>query len=346
MGFRKGNSFPKSKLLSGFSSKLFLLLLTTVVCVIFAELALRYIVKIPLPSFKFQLKYPQLFEEYDAFGYRLHPSREMHYRYPPDSPVEIKITSNADGFRSSRELEQRDERKRIMIIGDSFVFGDGVEEQDRFSNILETLEPNWRIDNLGMTGFGPDLMLRAFESVGLALTPQIAVFCMYTDDFRRVRPYYAGVGFKIPRYKLESGKLITIPYPEKSLLHESAIYHSIRHIYWTKSDAIYRLNEAILDRFLSLAHAHQIQPVIIFLPGRGDKSWDKERRFWLKNYSQQHSVPFNDFTDLVHSYKRKDVFIYNNPHLNSRGHQIVAEALYQFLDQQLLNDFHEHANND
>jgi len=338
MKFHGGNRSSRFNRLSGFSSKILLLLLSTVFCIIVAELFLRYVVKIPLPTFKFQLKYPQLFEKYDAFGYRLWPSREMHYHYPPDNPREIKITSNSDGFRSIREFEQKDERKRIMIIGDSFVFGDGVEEQERFSNILENLEPNWRVDNLGMTGFGPDLMLRAFKSVGLKLHPKIVVWCMYTDDFRRVRLYYSGVGFTIPRYKLESGKLITVPYPKKSLLDKSAIYHSIRHIYWTKTDAVYQLNEAIMDNFLSLARLYQFRVVIIFLPGKADKPWDKERRFWLRRYANKHGVSFKDFTEVIHSHRRRDVFIRNNPHLNAVGHRITAEALYQFLNDNVMGN--------
>ncbi len=313
-----------------------LLISSTVISILTGELVFRYVIAIPIPSFQFQLKYPHLFQPYDAHGYRLWPSREMYYRYPPDSPKEIKITSNSYGFRSSREFSGQDERIRILLVGDSFVLGDGVEQDERFSNILEKLEPDWRVENLGMTGFGPGLMLRAFENVGLICNPDVVVWCMYTDDFRRVRPYYKGVGFRIPRYKLESGNLVTRPYPKRMFLDKSAIYHALRHVYWTKTDAIYELNEAILDKFLSFVKPQQFQPVIIFLPGRGDKSWDKERRFWLKRFAEKKGVPFKDFTNVIHSYKRRELFIRKNPHFNPRGHQVTAETLHAFLKQNVI----------
>ena len=167
-------------------------------------------------------------------------------------------------------------------MGDSYLFGDGGEENERFSNVLETIKPAWRMDNLGMVGYGPDLMLRALEVVGLKLKPTLVVFCMYTDDFRRVRPDYAGTGFLIPRYKVESGQLVSIPYPKPHLWDRLSLSVAANKILWNYTSWQWQLNQAILDRFEKLAEQQPFRSAIIFLPGRDDTKGDKERRAWLK----------------------------------------------------------------
>jgi hypothetical protein len=279
---------------------------------------------------------PELYAPFEPYGYRLWPSRMMTYLYPAHNPRSLTVVSNSDGFRSSREFGEPDERTRVMVVGDSFVFGEGVEESERFTNILETIQPAWRVDNLGMTGYGPDLMLRAVEEVGLKSAPDIIVFSMYTDDFRRVQPQYAGAGFTIPRFKLESGQLVTIPYPKPKIWDRLRTVVAIRNIYWRYINAAFDLNAAILDRFLQLAELHSFAPAIIFLPGTTDTPFDKARRTWLRQYAQRNGTPFLDLTEPIHKAGQQQVFIERNWHLNPHGHQIVATELRRFIAEQVL----------
>jgi hypothetical protein len=127
--------------------------------------------------------------EFDpTVGYRLRPLLKTEQRYPADSPEVIPIVANSDGFRGRREFGQADDRFRVLVVGDSFVFGQGVREDDRLTEQMERLEPRWRVDNMGMTGWGPDLMVRAIERYGGKIRPEVVVLAIYTDDFRRLVP--------------------------------------------------------------------------------------------------------------------------------------------------------------
>ncbi len=307
------------------------ILFSLVIC----EIALRIFADIPVPKYPPKTKRPDLYQQYTPYGYRLWPSRTMSYKYPRENPRELTIVSNSIGFRSRRELQEPDERFRILILGDSFVFGDGVEAEERFSNVLEEMEPDWRVDNLGMTGYGPGLMLRALEKVGLHPVPDIVIFTMYTDDFRRVQPFYAGVGFKIPRFKLKNGKLVSVPYPKRNIWNRCYLYLTCLDLFWKKTNIVYDLNSAILDRFLELARTHHFQPVIIFLPGWSDTPTDKKRRTWLQQYARMHQVPYLDVSEPIHRHKWDEVFIKNNWHFNPMGHHIVAEQLHRFLKNEI-----------
>ncbi len=299
-------------------------------------MALRAVGKFNPPPHPLVCSRPDLYQQHDPYGYRLWPARRISYEYPKNNPRRLTLTSNRDGFRSAREFDSEDDgRSRIMIVGDSFVFGQGVEQTERFSNRLEELVPEWRVDNLGMPGFGADLMLRAFEQVGLDARPEVVVLSIYTDDFRRVDPLYSGAGFPIPRYELRENGLVSVAYPKRKLVDNLHVWQLARRALQEVTDSAWKLNSAILDRFGELARDQDISLVVIFLPGRNDIERDRKRSAWLGAYAAEHRIPFLDLTGPIHSAGTDEVFIERNSHLNSRGHEIVARHLRGILAQVL-----------
>lgn len=111
-----------------------------------------------------------------------------------------------------------------------------------------------------MTGWGPDLMLRALEQVGVSLRPGVVVFVLYTHGFRRVHPNYAGMGFAVPRLALRNGYLVTIPYPAPRFWQRLRLYQAARPAVWNVSDAEWALNQDILDRFRALSGQRALSP--------------------------------------------------------------------------------------
>ena len=311
-----------------------LLLLSSALALGGAEVALRYLDPgwtIFFPPICFR---PDLFEQV-PWGYRLHPSRTVAHRYPPRGGRIVRLVSNADGFRSRREFGDHDPRRRIAVLGDSLIFGEGVEESERLTEVMESASPEWRFDNLGMIGYGADLMLRAFEAVGRPTAPDVVVVAIYTDDVRRVARYYAGVGFPIPRFVLRDGRLTTIEYPEPHLWERTRFFQGILYAYWRYTPVTFRLNEAILDRFGELSREEPFVLGIVFLPGREDKRDDRRRRDWLAAYARHRQVPYLDLTDAIRDGGGERLYLPNDSHWNADGHRLVAERLLDFLRRDL-----------
>jgi hypothetical protein len=66
--------------------------------------------------------------------------------------------------------------KRILILGDSDVFGTGVAEKWRFSNILQrALGEKVEVLNTGVPGWGPDQELLYYERFARKLEPDVVV---------------------------------------------------------------------------------------------------------------------------------------------------------------------------
>jgi hypothetical protein len=299
-----------------------------------AEGSLRLAGKDKPPAYPPQPRHPEL-QFWEPYGFRLIPSHTTTVRYPPERPRSIVLVSNRDGFRAARELDEPDARPRVLFLGDGLVSGDGVQESERFTNLLEEREPGRRMDNLGMTSYGPDLMLRSLEAVGLGLKPALVVFCMDTDGFRRVRPEYDGAGFPIPRYELQSGRLVSVPYPAPTMRNQLRISVALDRLLWDRTSRQWDLNQAILDRFEALGDQRHFQKAIVFLPGSADTPADRERRAWLKEYADRHRTPFLDPSDVIHQAGR-NAFIENNPHYSPAGDQILAGALDEFLKSRRL----------
>lgn len=274
---------------------------------------------------------PDLYTADPQVGYRLHPSRRRTVQYPPRNPRALSVISNADGFRSERELGSPDTRPRILVVGDSFVFGSGVEGPERFTEVLEWLEPGWRVDNLGMTGWGVDLMVRALATFGEKAQPDVVILAVYTDDLRRAAPAYAGLGYPIPRYQLVGGGLESTPYPRPGLLQQLRVTQALLRLCPEPDRNLYALNTALLDRYRDLTQQLGAAAVLAFLPGRGDTPEDQQRRRFLAGWAGRNAIPFLDLTGPIHAAGVGRVYIPGNFHWNPAGHRTTAHVIYRRL---------------
>jgi len=305
---------------------------TLLICLVVAEIGLRLTPDFSPPTDPPRQQEPHLFQQDERFGYRLWRSTNMLYRYPKKNPVIHSLVSNSDGFRTGREFDELDPRLRVLMLGDSVAFGMGVEVDDRVTEVMESLEPDWRVDNAAMAGYGLDLMIRALEAIGPKSNPDVIVLTMHTDDFRRLLPYYAGLGYKIPKFHLEGQRLVTRPFPRQPFWKRIRLVHAFYFASWKK---IYvnnwKLHEALLDRYRELAHEMESLPVVVFIPGQYETPNDQRRRVFLKDYCAQKETPFLDLTEALHREGVKETHVPRDMHWNEQGHRVAAEALGGFL---------------
>lgn len=278
---------------------------------------------------------PDLYQMDERLGYRLWPSTRMCYRYPASDGRVLSLNSNSDGFRNEREFGEADDRVRILVTGDSFVLGDGVEVRERLTEVLERLQPAWRVDNMGMTGWGIDLMVRAVETIGPKVEPDVVVLAVYTDDYTRQLPFYSGMGFPIPRYRLADDVLTSVPYPKLARWQRLRVVQAVYQTYWRQRRNRYEMAHALFVRFLTEAERQRFTPVLLFIPGKDDTEEDRERRGLLRRFSEERDVVFLDLTEAIHDAGVDRTFIEDNWHWNPEGHRVAALELHRVLESAL-----------
>lgn len=315
-----------------------LMILSVVIALFVAEGTLRLLDlydPFPYPPVP---RWTEQFGPHPAYGYALHPGQTTTFDYPPAAPRTTTIHANSDGFRQVRELDEVDDRTRLLVVGDSYVYGIGVEEDERFTDLVEAAIPRLRLDNLGIPGWGPDMMLLATEAVVARTQPDLVVVSLFFDDFRRVRRRYSGLGFSIPRFELDADTLVLRPYPkprpwERTHLNEAAsrALYGENRIRSAPSATEWTINERILDRFRALGDENGFETVLLYLPGRWSGGGNDRRRGWVRQYATRYAVPMLDLTETVHS-DSAAAFLPDNGHYSRRGHALVASRLTAFLD--------------
>jgi len=157
------------------------------------------------------------------------------------------------------------------------------------------------------------------------------VLVIVRHDVYRVVPEATGVGFPLQRFVLRSGRLTTVPYPERPVWQRLFLVQGLRYVQWRYTSATFPLNEAILDRVVELGAQHRFTPAIVFAPGPRDWSDDRRRRRWLGAYAEHRHVPFLDLTEPVQAAGAEALYLRDDAHWNPEGHRLVARELQRFL---------------
>src|SRR5689334_12682184 len=93
-------------------------------------------------------------------------------------PIEI----NSNGMWDAEVTDKRKDEFRVAFLGDSFTWGVGTAYGQRFTEIIESLNPRINALNFGVTGYSPVQYLLQLDQV-LALKPDyvIVALCLGND---------------------------------------------------------------------------------------------------------------------------------------------------------------------
>lgn len=91
--------------------------------------------------------------------------------------------SNSQGFRDrERAMERTGQAPRVIVLGDSFVWGIGVSYDETFTTLLERAlqqtHPGAEVINLGVPGFEPDHYFHLLQRYGIWLRPDVVVLAL------------------------------------------------------------------------------------------------------------------------------------------------------------------------
>ncbi len=93
------------------------------------------------------------------------------------------FTTNSRGLRDREYDEAKpDGVVRIVAVGDSFTWGYGVNDDEIFTEILESILPNTEVINLGVTGYNLKQEIRYFAREGARFDPDILLVAVAQND--------------------------------------------------------------------------------------------------------------------------------------------------------------------
>jgi hypothetical protein len=218
-----------------------------------------------------------IFYSFDAYdptkGWTMRPGRWSFGK-------RTTITANSRGIRGSKEYApgRTARTRRIVVLGDSFTFGEGVDDDATFPAQLQArLGPGFEVINLGVHGYGHDQMLIRLREEGLRYAPDLVVLGYYADDVARNALSFRD--YAKPRFVLRGGTLALtgspVPTPSRALAREALRPHlpELLAMAWRRlrpsprpSADDRRLMAAILDEMRRVAASQGARFLIVDLP--------------------------------------------------------------------------------
>ncbi len=99
--------------------------------------------------------------------------------------LDYTVDTNSQGFRGP-EWDLSKGRKNIMLLGDSFAFGWGVQWNETMGQILEKelqkRDPAYQVINLAISGYDIDSIVRCFEFYVGMIKPVAVVYVFCPND--------------------------------------------------------------------------------------------------------------------------------------------------------------------
>jgi hypothetical protein len=152
-----------------------------VVFLLLGEVAIRIVGRVKGVNYSLYLRELSNFDRLPARLQTGHPTRRWalvprEQVVATTSDFSVPYTINSKGLRD-REYSYRKppDKIRVVALGDSLTFGEGIPFGDRFTDIAEQRFRNLEVITMGVPGYGLDQMLLTFAEEGVKYQPDVVV---------------------------------------------------------------------------------------------------------------------------------------------------------------------------
>ncbi len=183
--------------------------------VIFILVVLEVVLRVAAPHDNI----PQI--EYDEhLGWRGRADISCRFRKPQYA---IDVSQNSAGFRDrDRSISKESGTFRVLCTGDSFTWGAGVEQDEIYTAVLESLleDSGLRAEviNSGVGGYSTDQILLYLAGDGFRYEPDLVVYQACDNDLQGILTKKATGVYSKPSFEFdERGQLELTGYPVPAL---------------------------------------------------------------------------------------------------------------------------------
>lgn len=142
-----------------------------------------------------------------------------------------ELSTNSRSFRGPSEYTPKKSGKtRIVTVGDSFMFGQCLDDDETITAQLERLLPDTEVINLGVMGYGHGQMLLRLRRDGFPLEPDLVLLGFFKPDLDRNRLTFRDYGK--PRLKLDELKVTNQPVKQPEAYERELRFPNYLGMFW------------------------------------------------------------------------------------------------------------------
>ena len=250
-----------------------------------------------------------------------------------------RVVTDSAGWRPGRTLNPSASR-RVLVLGDSYVFGEGVNVEDRFDELAARGRPELRFINRGVMGYGTDQQVLAGRpTIDSLHRGDLVLLVTYQNDMIDIQRR-SFVGRAKPRFERAGESLLLRPAQVtwRERLRDASYLgalvfaarergpESYSREEWGRGIDLYRAIVQALERDLTarnigLIVLHHGDSLLVAWSGRREPYRD------LARMPQTRVVPLDD---ALASCPDAPVFL-RDGHWGPGGHRCVAERVVALL---------------
>jgi len=307
------------------------------------------------------------FWKYDALlGWAHQPGQEGIFETPQ---FRTSVRINENGLRDRQHsYEQQSDTERILVLGDSFAWGYGVEESERFSQLLEK-GLGVEVINSGVSGYSTDQELLWYQNEGIKYETDLVIVVLAGNDVGDNDRQLVNTIYYKPKFVFEEGQLVPTGYPVPktslqgkftySLSQRSALayflvqrYFDIRSKYGnmkvnavsadepesnTPSDNYtFKLTIALLDEIRTIAESKNDRFMIVTT----DQWWNAPSGATYADFIR--TLRAEGFlvldVEAMPGFDPAEMVIADDGHWSRAGHEFVAEKIKVLIENSRLLD--------
>jgi len=297
------------------------------------------------------------------------PDSELLFKIPPNTDFVVRHPDYTVRFKTNLNLKDIGFRGGTLggppwgvAVGDSFTFGQGVEQEETWAALLAKSLKH-EVINFGIPAQGPAQYTRVLKKYALPMHPRVAFYGFYFNDldsaarFRRLQrrfPISRYLRYYSYVYNLV-GQSVSAPQPQPALVKADAGEMSLDAEGLRRT--LERQNRTFNDRWALTSHEIDdgieaskkagVTFVLFYFPSRWEIYWDLVKkqgnlsdsldidrlRRTVVQYCQTKKILCLDLTPALkrEASQGKQLYFPIDGHWNREGNRIVAEAIREFL---------------
>ncbi|MBI3009246.1 MAG: hypothetical protein HYY56_07025 [Candidatus Omnitrophica bacterium] len=303
----------------------------------------------------------------EKLGFRLVPNYKMRYK---TSEFDTSIKINSEGLRDCEYQKDKDSTTfRILVLGDSFSFGFGVNLEDSYPKILEAMLNNkvngrvkkYEVINAGVDGYGTGQEYIYLEELGNRYKPDLVIVGLYSND---VQDVMAGIPSAFAKTRVKNrfyflsylrGLQILLARTVKEDIR-SEVLQIYQDTYSPRFENALQKTKEYLIKIRDFSHSIDSETLILIIPLTFEidrSNWKKKglgklcgEDFFDKNMSKfsdiftgfgkKEDIPTLPLLPIFRNSKVMPLYFTRDPHWTKEGHRLAAESIYNFLIEKRL----------
>jgi len=195
--------------------------------------------------------------------------------YEAESARFVDIHTNSLGFRDLEHAKGKSSKKRVVILGDSFVAGFSVDFKDNLSQVCERYlnehsQHEWEVINLGVAGFGTAQEMIAYREYGRLFHPDYVVLAFFSGNDVSDNSSELSTNPRIYFTLDRNGNLVQEPYNQLRSRASSFLNDHSRFYLWQKTQ--FKKLATLYKYKVQLSPTHRV--FLTTYDAKTDRAWN------------------------------------------------------------------------